>query len=90
MREGRVHRGAAPRQRSRRIGDMSKRAEEYRGETEALSGEDRQVWDLLEEARLQYERYRELRDTTAVLSVQEPPTPPVPDWHTPLTLVLRS
>lgn len=70
---------------------MPKRAEKNpKDDYGSLSGEDRQALELLEEARVQYERYRELQDTASVFAIQEPPSPPVPDWQTPLTLVLRS
>lgn len=56
-----------------------------------LSYDDRRTLELLEDAQRQYERYRELHDiATVVNSSQESPEPPVPNWHSPLTLVLRS
>lgn len=68
----------------------TKRAGKHRkGQESSLSREDRRALELLEGARLQYERYRELQETAAVLPIQEPSDPPVPDWHHPLTLVLR-
>lgn len=56
-----------------------------------LSHDDRRTLELLEDAQRQYERYRELHDiATVVDSSQESLEPPVPNWHSPLTLVLRS
>lgn len=59
-------------------------------EGKTLSRDDRRALDLLEDAQRQYERYRELHDVAAVVNSQESPEPPVPNWHSPLTLVLRS
>lgn len=55
----------------------------------ALSREGRRALKLVAEAQRQYERYQELRDVSAILELQEPSDPSVPDWHTPLKLVFR-
>jgi len=69
----------------------TKRTGKHRRRQESsLSREDRRALDLLEGARRQYERYRELQETAALLPIQEPSDPPAPDWRHPLTLVLRS
>jgi hypothetical protein len=56
----------------------------------ALSRADRRALDLFEAAQQQYQRYQELHDLTEVVNKQESTDPPIPDWHSPLTLVIRS
>ena len=56
----------------------------------SLSRDDRRALELFEDAQRQFHRYQEIRDVTAVLASPETAEPPIPNWNSPLTLVLRN
>jgi hypothetical protein len=55
-----------------------------------LSSQDRQVMDLLEEAKKLYEQYQNINNLPLLPSPSSEPSYPQPTWDSPLTLVVKT
>ena len=56
----------------------------------SLSQQDKEVMDLLEEAKQLYKQYRDINDLPLLVQELDESSYPVPAWDSPLTLVVKT
>jgi len=55
-----------------------------------LSQQDKEVMDILEEAKHLYEQYRDINDFPLSVHELDESSYPVPAWDSPLTLIIKT